>query len=76
MALSHISPEEAIERFDRLLNTTSAERAAGQILRAVENNRRRVLVGADAWWMDKLVRLLGSAYQPLILAFTRWLGRP
>ncbi|MEN9355958.1 MAG: hypothetical protein RL695_129 [Pseudomonadota bacterium] len=76
MALSHISPEEAIERFDRLLNTTSAERAAGQILRAVENNRRRVLVGADAWWMDKLVRLLGSAYQPLILAFARWLGRP
>ena len=37
------------------------------ILRGVERNERRVLVGPDAWWLDKLVRLFGSAYQGLLV---------
>lgn len=58
---------EARKRFDRLLNTTSADAAARRILRGVERNERRVLVGPDAWWLDKLVRLFGSAYQGLLV---------
>ena len=58
-------------RFDSLLAMSSPEQAAEQILRGVLKNKRRILVGADAWWLDKLVRVLGSAYQPL----AAYLGR-
>ena len=64
-------PELARADFDKMLDATSAESAALQILRAVERNQRRVLVGRDAWWADKLVRLLGSWYQPLVVAGAR-----
>jgi len=63
--------ELARQRFDKLLNTTTAESAARQILRAVERNKRRVLVGPDAKFLDLLVRLLGSWYQPLTTLFAR-----
>ena len=42
--------------------------------RAVQRNQRRVLVGRDAWVADKLVRLLGSWYQPLVMARARRLA--
>lgn len=67
--------EQARAEFDKLLDTTSAESAALQILRAVERNQRRVLVGRDARWADKLVRLLGSWYQPLVVAAARRTAR-
>ena len=54
-------------RANKLINVTTAEAAAQQILRAVEHNQRRVLVGPDAWRFDKMVRLLGSAYQGLVV---------
>jgi NAD(P)-dependent dehydrogenase (short-subunit alcohol dehydrogenase family) len=63
--------EAARREFDKMLNATSARSAALQILRAVERNQRRVLVGTDAKVMDKLVRLLGAAYQPLVVALLR-----
>jgi len=56
--------EAARARFDKMLNNTSAESAARQILRAVEHNQRRVLVGLDAKVLDVFVRVLGSWYQP------------
>lgn len=61
------SVEDARQAFDKLLDTTSAEAAAQRILRGVERNERRVIVGPDAWWADKLVRLLGSAYQGVVV---------
>lgn len=64
--LTGISGEVARDRFDKLLNTTSANKAARIILRAVERDSRRVVVGPDAKFMDILVRLLGSLYQPLV----------
>ena len=67
--------EQARAEFDKLLDTTSAESAALQILRAVERNQRRVLVGRDARWADKLVRLLGSWYQPLVVVAARRTAR-
>ncbi|MBH2017505.1 MAG: SDR family NAD(P)-dependent oxidoreductase [Burkholderiales bacterium] len=63
--------EEARAKFDKLLNATTAESAARQILSAVEGNQRRVLVGLDAKFLDKLVRVLGSWYQPLITLFAK-----
>jgi NAD(P)-dependent dehydrogenase (short-subunit alcohol dehydrogenase family) len=63
--------EEARAKFDKLLDFTTAESAAKQILAAVEGNKRRVLVGLDAKFLDKLVRVLGSWYQPIITLFAK-----
>jgi len=63
--------EEARAKFDKLLDMTTAESAAKQILAAVEGNKRRVLVGLDAKFLDKLVRVLGSWYQPIITLFAK-----
>lgn len=65
------SVDDSRAAFDRLLATTSAERAASQILGAVLRNRRRVVVGPDAKVLDLLVRMLGSWYQPVAV----WLAR-
>ena len=69
--LMGVSADRARERFDKMLNTTSANKAALIILKAVEKNSRRVVVGPDAKAMDAVVRLLGSAYQPLVSANTK-----
>lgn len=63
--------EDARAGFDRMLNTTSSHAAALRILRGVARNERRVLVGRDAWWADKLVRVLGAAYQGLVVRAMR-----
>lgn len=62
--------QSARDDFDKLF-VTSAARAAQIILRAVEKNRRRVLVGPDARLLDLLVRLLPSLHQRLITAVAR-----
>jgi NAD(P)-dependent dehydrogenase (short-subunit alcohol dehydrogenase family) len=64
-AHAHGGAEAARSRFDQMLNITTAQSAALQILRAVERNKRRVLVGPDAKALDLLVRLVGSWYQPV-----------
>ncbi|MCX6464626.1 MAG: SDR family NAD(P)-dependent oxidoreductase, partial [Pseudonocardiales bacterium] len=53
----------AMERFERTMLRMSPEKAAEIILRGVDRNSARVLVGTDAKVFDLLVRLLGSAYQ-------------
>ena len=65
------SAHAAKERFDKLLNTTTAESAARQILKGVAGNQRRVLVGPDAKFLDIVVRLFGSWYQPLTTHFAK-----
>jgi NAD(P)-dependent dehydrogenase (short-subunit alcohol dehydrogenase family) len=61
--------EAARRRFDKLLNTTTANSAARKMIRAVEKNQRRVLVGPDAVFLDKFVRLVGASYQPFVTYF-------
>jgi NAD(P)-dependent dehydrogenase (short-subunit alcohol dehydrogenase family) len=56
--------ELARARFDKMLDGTTAESAARQILRAVERDQRRVLIGLDAKLLDVFVRVLGAWYQP------------
>jgi short-subunit dehydrogenase len=58
-------------RANRLINVTTPDTAALQILAGVERNARRVLVGKDAWVLDKVIRLLGSAYQLVVLRRAR-----
>ncbi|MGI8677762.1 MAG: SDR family NAD(P)-dependent oxidoreductase [Jatrophihabitans sp.] len=55
------------EFFDAKLAKTSPESAAKSILRAVLGNRPRAVVGLDAKILDVAVRLLGPAYQRLLV---------
>lgn len=62
----------ARQAFNDNMLRTSAEKAAEVILRGVERNRRRVIIGLDARLMDWVQRLLPAAYQRLIVTLTRW----
>ena len=73
--LTGASIEQHKRRANKMISTTTAESAALQILSAVERNARRVLVGPDAKFLDKLVRLLGSGYQALVIRQMRKLNR-
>lgn len=52
-------------KFEKLFRTT-ADEAAAQMIRAVEKNQRRLLIGADAKVLDLIVRLFPSGYQKLV----------
>jgi len=52
---------EAIERFDRLARTTPRD-AALRIIKGIENNEPRILIGSDARFMDLLQRFLPGTY--------------
>lgn len=59
------------EFFDKYLARTSAAKAAQIILRAVEKENGRVLVGVDAKVIDLGVRLVGSWYQGITAKVTK-----
>jgi NAD(P)-dependent dehydrogenase (short-subunit alcohol dehydrogenase family) len=63
-----LDAEGGREKFERLFVTEAGE-AAGVILRAVERNERRVLVGGDARYIDAMARLMPGGYQQLIKHF-------
>lgn len=65
-----IDPATATTRFEKGFMTTP-ESAARTILRAVEKDRRRVLVGPDAHVLDWMVRLLPALYQRVTVALAR-----
>jgi short-subunit dehydrogenase len=54
---------------------TSANSAARIILKAVERDRRRVLVGLDAYAIDLMVRLAPACSQRVMMAMARRMGR-
>jgi short-subunit dehydrogenase len=60
------------QAFNDNMLRTSPEKAAEVILRAVERNRRRVIIGLDARLADLIQRLLPAAYQRLVVTLTRW----
>ncbi len=61
------------DQFDKMARTTP-EKAAKVILKAVEKDKARVLIGADAWMLDKFVRLTGPGYARAVSAFSRRSG--
>ncbi|HSV39882.1 MAG TPA: SDR family NAD(P)-dependent oxidoreductase [Nocardioidaceae bacterium] len=54
------------ELFDKVLANTSAEKAADIIVRGILKNKGKVLVGPDAFVIDKLIRLAGPNYQRVL----------
>ena len=60
------SADAARDGFDRVA-MTSPERAARQILAAVQQDRRRALVGPDAKVIDLLARLPAGLYQRILV---------
>jgi NAD(P)-dependent dehydrogenase (short-subunit alcohol dehydrogenase family) len=64
--MEHVKGDPA-DAFDKIARTTAPE-AAAVILRAVERDRRRVVIGADGKIIDFLGRLPAAVYQaPLTL---------
>jgi len=59
-------PTTMQSEFDKLARSTP-EKAARQILKAVERNRRRALIGPDAKLFDIASRLPAGAYQRLLI---------
>ena len=70
MSIGGGDPEEFVADFDRLA-MTSPEKAARQILKAVERNRRRALIGPDAKAFDLMSRLPAGLYQRALIAQAR-----
>jgi short-subunit dehydrogenase len=67
-------PAALAQLFDKKFARTSAESAARSIVRAIEGNHPRAVVGVDAKALDVLVRLLGSRYQRLVAFVTKKTG--
>lgn len=59
------SHEEMINSFESVARTTP-EKAAEIILTGTAKNKKRVLVGFDAWIIDKIQRLLPTNYFPAL----------
>lgn len=57
-----ISKEKMIARFAAQAKTSAAA-AARTIIRGVEKNKKRILIGADASIADKIVRLFPGSYE-------------
>lgn len=56
--------DKLARRFDKMAQTT-AERAGEDIVRAVERDRPRLLIGADAHVIDRIQRWLPTSYRAL-----------
>ncbi|MGE6494261.1 SDR family NAD(P)-dependent oxidoreductase [Cupriavidus metallidurans] len=62
--------QQGREEFEKFFITT-ADKAARVILDGVRANKRRVLIGPDAYAADALSRILPAAYQSLVVRDTR-----
>ncbi|MHD0278425.1 MULTISPECIES: SDR family NAD(P)-dependent oxidoreductase [Rhodococcus] len=58
--------ESFAQFFDRKLARTSPEDAARTIVEGVRRGRARVLIGADAKFLDAWVRMVGPSYQRVV----------
>ncbi|MFC4946500.1 SDR family NAD(P)-dependent oxidoreductase [Pseudonocardia sp. GCM10023141] len=61
----HMNAAERDSEFLKIARTTPPE-AARTIIRGVERNRPRILIGADAHVIDALPRILGPGYQRIL----------
>jgi short-subunit dehydrogenase len=59
------TPQELDEMFRKVARTSPAK-AARTILKGVERERARILIGPDAELLDLMTRTLGSRYQGLV----------
>ncbi len=61
------SHNEFAKWFNSKLAATSAESAAEQIIIGIIKNKRRVMVGSDAKWLDLVQRIFPARYQKLVV---------
>ena len=64
---NQLSHEQAVKAFDKMVNT-SADKAAEIIISGILKNKRRILVGADAYVLDGLTRMLPKGFVRLMAA--------
>ncbi|PPK87290.1 butyryl-CoA dehydrogenase [Neolewinella xylanilytica] len=60
--------DQFIRNFEKQAKTTAWE-AARQIIRGIERENPRVLIGRDAYWIDKITRLMPARYERVL---ARW----
>ena len=60
-----INKEELVAEFERAART-SPEQAAAVIIRGIEKNKRRVLIGLDAKIVDFIARLFPASYEKIL----------
>lgn len=68
--VSHITgadAEKSIADFEKMFRTT-ADEAAATIINGVRRNKRRILIGSDAYAIDTMQRTLPTLYQRLIVS--------
>lgn len=68
--VSHITgadPEKSIADFEKMFRTT-ADEAAAIIISGVRRNKRRILIGSEAYAIDTMQRALPTLYQRLIVS--------
>ena len=68
--VSHITgatPEKSIADFEKLFRTT-ADEAAAIIISGARRNKRRILIGSEAYALDTMQRALPTFYQRLIVS--------
>jgi butyryl-CoA dehydrogenase len=75
MVVAGQSPVDFVSEFDKLAMSTP-EKAARQIVKAVERNRRRALIGPDAKMFDLMSRLPAGLHQRFFVAQARRQRRP
>lgn len=57
------------KEFNEKLARTTPEQAANIILKGIENNQERVLVGMDAVALDRMQRMMPTGYRKLVAKF-------
>lgn len=62
---------DLVENFDRELARTTAEDAAGTIVKGMQAGKARILIGADARLIDVVQRALPVTYQTLVARLYR-----
>lgn len=75
--VSHITgadAEKSIADFEKMFRTT-ADDAAKTIINGIRNNKRRVLIGGDAYAIDTLQRSLPTLYQKLMISGQKLMNR-
>ncbi|MBF0676192.1 SDR family NAD(P)-dependent oxidoreductase [Pseudomonas sp.] len=69
------SAEQSRQQFNDLLLRTTPEKAAQIILKGVQRNKRRILVGLDATAADIMMRSMPSLYQRMVVTSMRLAAR-
>ena len=65
-----LNPATSTQNFEKLFRTTPEE-AANVILKAVQKDARRALIGSDAYVVDAMQRLLPTSYQKIVALGTK-----